>query len=108
MNKHIKLTILRIGMEGYGEPYTVNIRAVLEYLEPLSGVIEKFRQTAERTVPARLTILTIEGAAVSGSAVQAEEIEWVIVEGLVNKRHSGQIAREIIKRFSGRRLAEDK
>jgi len=105
MNDHIKLTILRIGMEGYGEPYTVNIRAVVESLEPLRGVTEKFRQTAERTIPAQLTILSSEG---SGSAVQAEEIERVIVEGLVNMRHSGQIAREIIKRFSGRRLAEDK
>ena len=108
MNKHIKLTILRIGMEGYGEPYTVNIRAVVESLEPLRGVTEKFRQTAERTIPAQLTILSSEGAATSGSVVQAEEIERVIVEGLVNMRHSGQIAREIIKRFSGRRLAEDK
>src|SRR6266511_2955476 len=101
MSDHINLRILRIGMDGSGEPYTVNIRAVVESLEPLRGVTEKCRQAAERTIPARLTILSGEGSAASGSAVGAEEIERVIVEGLVNMRHSGQIAREIIKRFSG-------
>lgn len=107
MSDRINLTILRIGIDSYGEPHTITIRAVVDSLEPLRGVTEKFRRAAERTIPAQLTLLPGEDAVASGSAVRAEEIERVIVEGLVNMRHSGQIAREIIKRLGGRRLAED-
>lgn len=107
MAERIDLKIVRVGIDNYSEPRTINIRAVVDSLDQVREVIEEFRRAAERTIPAQLRVLRGENAAGAGGAVQAEEIEHVIVEGMVTMRHSGQIAREIIKRFSGRCLAED-
>jgi hypothetical protein len=106
MSNRIDLKIFRIGIDNSAEPCTITIRAVVDSLEPLRGISEKFRQATERTIPAQLTISPSAEASRPRDGVQAEEIEQVIMEGLVSMRHSGQIAREIIRRFGGCRLAE--
>lgn len=105
MNDRINLKITRIGIDSYGEPYTVNIRAVVDALDPLKTMAEKFRQAAERTIPAQLVVSWGTPRTTTAGTVTVEDIERVIIEGLVSMKHSGQIAREIARRFGGRRIA---
>ncbi len=107
MNDRIRLKITRIGIDNYGEPHTVNIRAVVDTLDPLKTIAERFRQASERTIPAQLLFSWGAPRSVSPSTISVEDLEQVIVEGLVGMKHSGQIAREIIRRFGGQRLAEE-
>jgi hypothetical protein len=106
MSSRIDMKIIRIGIDNYGEPYTVNIRAVVEALDPLKTIAEKFRQAAERAIPAQLTVSGEAPRTTTTGMVTAEDLEQVIIQGLVGMKHSGQIAKEIARRFGGRRIAE--
>ncbi len=107
MAGRINMKIIRIGIDNYGEPYTVNIRAVVEALDPLKVVAEKFRQASERAIPAQLTVPSETPPTTTTGTITAEDIEQVIMEGLVSMKHSGQIAKEISKRFGGCKIAEE-
>ena len=75
-------------------------------LTQLRAIADKFRRSKER-IPAQLVIGSTEEKPASHDTVGAEEIEQVIVEGLAAMHHSGQIARDLIRRFQGRILAGD-
>jgi hypothetical protein len=108
MKEPIDIKILRISVESHSEPYTINIRALIDSLERLRTMTDKFRQASERAIPAQLTILPKAAPVEERSAVvRAEDLEQVIIEGMVGMRHSGQIARDLLKRFQGRRFAEE-
>jgi hypothetical protein len=108
MEEPIDIKILRISVESHSEPYTINIRALIDSLERLRTMTDKFRQASERAIPAQLTILPKTTAVKErNGVVRVEDLEQVIVEGMVAMRHSGQIARDLLKRFQGRRFAEE-
>jgi hypothetical protein len=107
MNGRINLKIIRIGIDNYGEPYTVNIRAVVDALDPLKVVAERFRQASERAIPAQLMVPSETSRATTTGTVTTEDIEQVIMEGLVSMKHSGQIAKEIAKRFGGHKIVAE-
>ena len=106
MAERIDLQIVRVGIESEDEPCRVSIKAEVSSLTQLRAIAGKFKPAKER-IPAQLVIGPAEEKQEVYDAVSSEEIEQVIVEGLANMQHSGQIAREIIRRFQGRCVTQD-
>lgn len=106
MADRVDLKIVKVGIENEDEPRRVSIKAEVDSLAQLRSVADKFRPSKQR-IPAQLVVGPTEDQQESHGVVHAGEIEQVIVEGLANMQHSGQIARRIVRRFLGRRLAED-
>lgn len=106
MAERVDLKIVRVGIENEDEPCRVSIRAEVDDLTQLRAIADKFRRSKER-IPAQLLIGPPEEKPESHDTVRTEELEQVIVEGLAAMHHSGQIARDLIRRFQGRILAGD-
>ena len=106
MAERVDLRIVRVSIENEDEPCRVSIKAEVDSLAQLRSIADKFKLSKER-IPAQLVIGPTEEKPSSHDTVRAEEIEQVIVEGLAAMQHSGQIARDLIRRFQGRILAGD-
>ena len=106
MAESLDLKIVRVSIENEDTPCRVSIRAEVDDLTQLRTIADKFRRSKER-IPAQLVIGPPEEKPPSHDTLRAEEIEQVIVEGLAAMHHSGQIARDLIRRFQGRILAGD-
>jgi hypothetical protein len=106
MAESLDLKIVRVSIENEDTPCRVSIRAEVDELTQLRAIADKFRRSKER-IPAQLVIGSTEERPPSRDTIRAEEIEQVIVEGLAAMHHSGQIARDLIRRFQGRILAGD-
>ena len=106
MAESVDLKIVRVSIENEDTPCRVSIRAEVDELTQLRTIADKFRRSKAR-IPAQLVIGPPEERPSSHDTVRAEEIERVIVEGLAAMHHSGQIARDLIRRFQGRILAGD-
>ena len=106
MAKRVDLRIVRVSIENEDEPCRVSIKAEVDSLAQLRSIADKFKLSKER-IPAQLVIGPTEEKRESPDTLRAEEIERVIVEGLAAMQHSGQIARDLIRRFQGRILAGD-
>ena len=106
MAERVDLKIVRVGIENEDEPCRVSIRAEVDDLTQLRAIADKFRRSKKR-IPAQLLIGPTEEKPPSHNTVRAEELEQVIVEGLTAMHHSGQIARDLIRRFQGRVLTGD-
>ena len=106
MAERVGLKIVRVGIENEDTPCRVSIRAEVDDLTQLRTIADKFRRSKER-IPAQLVIGPTEEKPTSHDTIRVEEIEQVIVEGLAAMHHSGQIARDLIRRFQGRVMAED-
>ena len=106
MAKRVDLRIVRVSIENEDEPCRVSIKAEVDSLAQLRSIADKFKLSKER-IPAQLVIGPTEEKPSSHDTVRAEEIEQVIVEGLAAMQHSGQIARDLTRRFRGRILAGD-
>ena len=107
MAERVDLRIIRVSIENEDEPCRVSIKAEVDSLAQLRSIADKFRRSKER-IPAQLVIGPTEEKPPSHDTLRAEEIERVIVEGLAAMQHSGQIARDLIRRFQGRILAGDR
>ena len=106
MAERVDLRIVRVSIENEDEPCRVSIKAEVDSLAQLRSIADKFRRSKAR-IPAQLVIGPTEKKPSSHGTIRAEEIEQVIVEGLAAMQHSGQIARDLIRRFQGRILAGD-
>ena len=106
MAESVDLKIVRVSIENEDTPCRVSIRAEVDELTQLRTIADKFRRSKAR-IPAQLVIGPPEEKPSSHDTIRAEEIEQVIVEGLAAMHHSGQIARNLIRRFQGRILAGD-
>ena len=106
MAERVGLKIVRVGIENEDKPCRVSIKAEVDTLTQLRAIADRFRRSKER-IPAQLIIGPTKEKPASHDTVRAEEIEQVIVEGLAAMHHSGQIARDLIRRFQGRILAGD-
>lgn len=106
MADRVNLQIVRVRIENEDDPCRVTITADVDSLEDLQAVADRFRP-AKRRIPARLVVSAAEADQDAPAAVSADEMAQVIAEGLAAMQHSGQIARSLVHRFQGRRLAED-
>lgn len=106
MADRVNLQIVRVRIENEDDPCRVTITADVDSLEDLQAVADRFRP-AKRRIPARLVVGTAAADRDAPAAVSADEMAQVIAEGLAAMQHSGQIARSLVRRFQGRRLAED-
>ncbi len=106
MAERVDLKIIRVGIENEDEPCRISIKAEVSSLSQLRGIADKFRLSKER-IPAQLLIGPAEEKHEACDDVRAEQIEQVIIEGLASMQHSGQIAREILRRFRGRCITGD-
>ncbi len=106
MADRVNLQIVRVRIENEDDPCRVTITADVDSLEDLQDVADRFRP-AKRRIPARLVVGSPEADRDAPAAVSADEMAQVIAEGLAAMQHSGQIARSLVRRFQGRRLAED-
>ena len=106
MAERVGLKIVRVGIENEDTPCRVSIKAEVDTLTQLRAIAGKFRRSKER-IPAQLVIGPTEEKPASHATVRAEELEQVIIEGLAAMHHSGQIARDLIRRFQDRVLAGD-
>lgn len=106
MAERVDLKIVKVTIENEDKPCRVSIKAEVDTLTQLRAIADRFRRSKER-IPAQLVIGPTEEKTASHNTVRAEEIEQVIVEGLAAMHHSGQIARDLIRRFQGRILARD-
>lgn len=106
MADRVNLQIVRVRIENEDDPCRVTITADVDSLEDLQAVADRFRP-AKRRIPARLLVGSSEADRDASAAVSADEMARVIAEGLAAMQHSGQIARSLVRRFQGRRLAED-
>ncbi len=106
MAERVGLKIVRVGIENEDKPCRVSIKAEVDTLTQLRAIADKFRRSKEH-IPAQLVIGPTEEKPTSRDTVHAEEIEQVIVEGLAAMHHSGQIARDLIRRFQSCVLAGD-
>ncbi len=106
MAERVDLKIVRVSIENEDEPCRVSIKAEVDSPAQLRSIAGKFKPSKER-IPAQLVIGPPEEKPESPDTLRAEEIEQVIVEGLAAMQHSGQIARDILRKFQGRCLAGD-
>lgn len=106
MADRVDLQIVRVRIEDEDDPCRVTITADVDSLADLQAVADRFRP-AKRRIPARLVIGPAEADRDAPAAVSADEMAEVVAEGLAAMQHSGQIARSLVRRFQGRRLAED-
>lgn len=106
MADRVNLQIVRVRIENEDDPCRVTITADVDSLEDLQAVADRFRP-AKRRIPARLVVGAAEADRDAPAAVSADDMAQVIAEGLAAMQHSGQIARSLVRRFQGRRLAED-
>lgn len=106
MAERVDLKIIRVGIENEDEPCRISIKAEVSSLSQLRSIANKFQLSKER-IPAQLVIGAAQEKHEAHDEVRAEQLEQVIVEGLASMQHSGQIAREILRRFQGRCLTED-
>ena len=106
MSERVDLKIIRVGIDNEDEPCRISIKATVNSLSQLRGIADKFKLSKER-IPAQLLIGPAEEKYKAHDEVGAEQIEQVIVEGLAGMQHSGQIAREILRRFRGRCITGD-
>ncbi len=107
MAESVVLRVVSVSIESGDTPYRVSIKAEVDTLTPLRAIADKFRRSKTR-IPAQLALgPTEEHPSSPHDTVCAEEIEQVIVEGLAAMHHSGQIARDLIRRFQGHLLAGD-
>ena len=106
MAERVDLEIIRVGIENEDKPCRISIKAEVRSLSPLRSIADRFRLSKER-IPAQLLIGPTEEKYEARDEVGAEQIEQVIVEGLASMQHSGQIAREILRRFRGRCITGD-
>ncbi len=106
MAERVDLRIARVSIENEDEPCRVSIKAEVDSLAQLRAIADKFRRSKAR-LPAQLVIGPTEEKRAPPDTLRAEELEQVIVEGLAAMQHSGQIARDLIRRFRGRILAGD-
>ncbi len=100
MTERVDLKIIRVGIENEDEPCRISIKAEVSSLSQLRSIADKFRLSKER-IPAQLLIGAVEEKHEARDEVGAEQIEQVIITGLASMQHSGQIAREILRRFRG-------
>jgi hypothetical protein len=101
MAERLDLKIIRVGIENEDAPCRISIKAEVSSLSQLRSIADKFRLSKER-IPAQLLIGAGAEKHEARDEVRAEQIEQVIIEGLASMQHSGQIAREILRRFRGR------
>ena len=106
MTERVDLKIIRVGIENEDEPCRIGIKAEVSSLSQLRSIADKFRLSKER-IPAQLLIGAAEEKHEARHEVGAEQIEQVIIEGLASMQHSGQIAREILRRFRDRCITGD-